>query len=976
VSTGLLTKLLTPDLKSDLPDPKVDRLPLFSAQVDGGGERKFDQEAINNMFLQGSTYNYNRPTLSLSDLEGNPYIISQSDRSNVGLLESIDGVPINLPMQGGQDFMFSNPDNLVWASDKGVITNLDNTRQILKDATGRDPILLPYTMGTGGVDFSLMPISTQLLFARNRMSRTNKNKLDRKISKVIPNWKGVDNPESLGQLRDVSGLDRKFIMNMIDQEFKGNVGALSAGRARFAVTDPRQLDTETGTLRNVGLLEDFKPIPSTHDTYKYGLVGEGLGELSTDVNARDILNVREYDFTGGDPKLKQRDFYAIDRPKTPTLDNIETTATGLLDDKLLRKLEDKGIDVNKKPKIIKGLLPAVVTAGTLTQAEEADATFVGVMSKFGFKKKDFKDVAEKMEKEGKTPQEIWDATSWERNKADGKWVTELPNTNTKMRMDILDERGFIDRDEYFDIINGDSDRPIDDLILYSSDESESYGELLLSDLIDDDELLDQYDKAVGNAKHNKIGDIIVKIDPRFQPATGGYDGDVIYVGNNSTIAEMRSVILHELQHDIQEREGFGRGMAPDYIRMQMDFGNRYDPEKLKKLQEDYDFVKERYEKAKEKFEKIQEKAPFNDKEYKEQVLPLFQEHDFALELLNAKKESLENMKNAGKVKAYFDDIKKQIDPDEPDLVNAHEIYSVFSGEQQARNVQLSDQVRREQSGEIQQTRILSVDPETGEVSYSRKPIDIDKMPPSERDLFTDQGGIFEVLPQDKQPVTFGSLIDEIKDGTQDLIKAEKDMNEWFKGISTVDKKPMFTNKEIGVISKDLNQFSQLTKMYRSQPDVYLNPNASFRPTVEIGKSIGRMLETGVRMFMGGVDSAQDPDSGAFEKQMSKASKLKTHPEYGRIVDGVTTEMAEVVLPLVEKVAESPVVQPVIKSMKKGADAFIDYYDSLSEEEQKPLRQAGYGALGFLGLISVTPVGKGIAQGGTKVVQKTKKGAKK
>lgn len=81
--------------------------------------------------------------LSLADYEGYPFITSMSDRTNVGQLQSINGVPLNVDLQGGQGYMFNNPGQ-VWASGASPVSSIMKHATNLKEWTGKDPLYLPF----------------------------------------------------------------------------------------------------------------------------------------------------------------------------------------------------------------------------------------------------------------------------------------------------------------------------------------------------------------------------------------------------------------------------------------------------------------------------------------------------------------------------------------------------------------------------------------------------------------------------------------------------------------------------------------------------------------------------------------------------------------------------------------------------------------------------------------------------------------
>lgn len=231
------------------------------------------------------------PKVSLADLEGRPFITSMSDRTGVGLLQSIGDVNLNRPinMQGGQDFMFNNP-GMVWASGKMPSRQLLQEAEIIRQVTGKNPIYLPWRMAPSGGDFATMTGESMLSFAEANMNKTTKKKLDSKIKKMIPDWAGVNDPKSVEQFRSAPDATRKALKNMMDTEFR-DAGGLSIGQARLAVADPKQLKGAEGGLMNVGEIFADQPLisKSGHVSYPYGVPGQGIGRLAEDVNVFQLM---------------------------------------------------------------------------------------------------------------------------------------------------------------------------------------------------------------------------------------------------------------------------------------------------------------------------------------------------------------------------------------------------------------------------------------------------------------------------------------------------------------------------------------------------------------------------------------------------------------------------------------------------------------------------------------------------------------
>ena len=276
--------------------------PRFTLAVGAGGEGSIRKGLMDRIETMGFDVEdrplYTGDTLSLADLEGRPYIITQSDRSRAGgVLTGIDGTPIDpVDLRGGRDFMFENP-GMVWASDPKVVSGLMGRAEELRRLYGSNPILLPYSMAPTGIDYATMPLDTMINFARAEMSRTNKKKLDAGIRKIIPEWGGVDDPMSNSVFRDVVGDKRKAVEDFIDKNFRNERGGLSIAEARVATSSPEQFEIIDGGLLNIGEIDPTKPIiaDSGHPTYLAGLPGMGLGRLPEVISVRPQMAVRGRD---------------------------------------------------------------------------------------------------------------------------------------------------------------------------------------------------------------------------------------------------------------------------------------------------------------------------------------------------------------------------------------------------------------------------------------------------------------------------------------------------------------------------------------------------------------------------------------------------------------------------------------------------------------------------------------------------------
>lgn len=280
----------------------------------------------------------NLPQVSIADLEGRPFISTMSDRTQAGgLLTKVNDVDLAtpIPLQGGQGFMFENP-GMVWASDPGVVSPMMAAAKGIqkKYKTDELPIHFPWRMTASGGDYATMTGEAMLSYASAAMNKTNKKALDKQMKKLIPDWKGVDNPESLIQFQNLSGDNRKAVERMLNKEFR-DVGGLSIGEGRMAVTDPNQMDAPLLGLQNVGEIFTKKDIipGSGHNTYEAGLPGQGVGVLKENLKITDL-----------DTNISKRRNIDPEDVKDPDRRSHEVNvATGIVDDKMLKKLQDRGL---------------------------------------------------------------------------------------------------------------------------------------------------------------------------------------------------------------------------------------------------------------------------------------------------------------------------------------------------------------------------------------------------------------------------------------------------------------------------------------------------------------------------------------------------------------------------------------------------------------------------------------------------------
>ena len=333
--TGLLASLNKSTPKKDTVkfDPRFDK-------------RVLEQTKLNNIKpkIQSNNIQENIPKVKLTDFEGRPFITSMSDRTRAdGVLTGINDINFNYPvnMLGGQGYPFLFP-NQQWASGELPVRQLKEVAEQIKKDTGQNPIHIPHIMSPTGGDFSHMTGETMIAYADAALPLKQKKKADKLIKSFIPEWKGMSDPSSVQQYSAAPDKVRKEIQNQLDIQFR-SIGGLGRGEARLAAADPKQLNAKDGGLLNVGEFfadSDILFKPTQHRSYPYVLQGKGIGQLDTDKNIYELLDIDkriQLDKKGNPTGV----ILDVDKknPTRPDLRALEMKPYyGILSEELLKKL--------------------------------------------------------------------------------------------------------------------------------------------------------------------------------------------------------------------------------------------------------------------------------------------------------------------------------------------------------------------------------------------------------------------------------------------------------------------------------------------------------------------------------------------------------------------------------------------------------------------------------------------------------------
>ena len=261
-----------------------------------GGGKKLEVPISEMLFTaQENTPKVARTIISPESMQGSTIIPAVGDRTAAGmLLTDIGGKPLNSPVQleGGADFMRTHaPYGAAWASDKGVITALSKK---VREAGEKGDVYMPHVaMSHTSGDFSNMMADALLEQMRaTNISKTAKLEFDRSMRKVRPEWKGIDNPETLADMKSNGAIRTAFVAEANLDKY-ANRGFPSIARTRVAITDPNLMDVpmhSTGytvaKMNPEGLVIDQPQAP--HGSYSHQLGGTYAGGFEKPI-PRDIM---------------------------------------------------------------------------------------------------------------------------------------------------------------------------------------------------------------------------------------------------------------------------------------------------------------------------------------------------------------------------------------------------------------------------------------------------------------------------------------------------------------------------------------------------------------------------------------------------------------------------------------------------------------------------------------------------------------
>lgn len=237
----------------------------------------------------------NERVIDPAALQGSWLLPAIGDRSAAGTkLAGVGETKLRNPveMQGGHGFMPANAEaGAVWASAPGVVSRLGKVARALSETA---PVHFPYTaMGERSIDFSHHVSDTLSEMLKSaKLSRSAERAFNKAMKTpnaafgAVADWPGIASPNLRSYLVNASGDVRNKFAKAMDTATFQDAGFPSVAEARYAVTDPRLLNVNTGDAGlSIGRLDPSGATVTgpTHNTYKANLAGTYVGGLGRSV---------------------------------------------------------------------------------------------------------------------------------------------------------------------------------------------------------------------------------------------------------------------------------------------------------------------------------------------------------------------------------------------------------------------------------------------------------------------------------------------------------------------------------------------------------------------------------------------------------------------------------------------------------------------------------------------------------------------
>jgi hypothetical protein len=219
-----------------------------------------------------------------ADFQGGTLVPLIGDRTRAGSdLLQVNGYKFDqpVPMQGGHGFM-ANPSDpgAAWASGKPITNQLAN---LVRAQEG--PVYGAYTaMGERSGDFSHHVADTLVrMLPHTKVPKVGRAAFDADMREFFPDFPGVGSKKLQTYLDESPGAVRAQFVKLMDTAKHQGAGFPSVAEARFATTDPRLLNAETGASGLSMARLHPETFPGSHRSYDTNLAGDYAGGLPTSI---------------------------------------------------------------------------------------------------------------------------------------------------------------------------------------------------------------------------------------------------------------------------------------------------------------------------------------------------------------------------------------------------------------------------------------------------------------------------------------------------------------------------------------------------------------------------------------------------------------------------------------------------------------------------------------------------------------------
>jgi hypothetical protein len=343
-----------------------------------------------------------RPVIMPEDLAGNALVSYKTDRSNVGKINKISGLDVDVDAQGGGKFTLTDP-RFGWMSmggegkKMGIAERAHRNAQLISDLTGRPVTATNNLMGPDSSFFST-PVA-ELMYNLIQEGKVPKGLLDTLDQQILKNqgktarkenpFVGIRSQEALEQLKGQgdhsmygAGALRHAFLKSISQPAMRDSGLPQPRTALAVYDDPMYEGLPTGTtgfnMWTPDVNKDVVDAFGTHDSYSTGFpkqVDEIHGarypvEISWE--AQNPKLVRELEGAMTESKYdKKKDKWSTPRLMTRNEKmNATMDRTAALDNATIQTMDQEAIDSaskaiehNLRLKKEYGSIPVALAAG-------------------------------------------------------------------------------------------------------------------------------------------------------------------------------------------------------------------------------------------------------------------------------------------------------------------------------------------------------------------------------------------------------------------------------------------------------------------------------------------------------------------------------------------------------------------------------------------------------------------------------------